>query len=112
MRRRRLGGRLELLDQCAALGRLSEMCMPQLRDHVPAFRMSCSTVRASHFARGPDRLAALRACRPTSRGTAAKFQATGTGLYSVRVALPAGEVARLNDIRLIPRMPAETCPDA
>jgi hypothetical protein len=32
--------------------------------------------------------------------------------YSIRVALPAGEVARLNDIRLIPRMPAETCPDA
>ena len=27
--------------------------------------------------------------------------------YSVRVALPAGEVARLNDIRLMPGMPAE-----
>jgi hypothetical protein len=32
--------------------------------------------------------------------------------YSVRVALLAGEVARLNNIRLLLRMPAEVCPDA
>jgi membrane fusion protein, type I secretion system len=36
-------------------------------------------------------------CRPTSRTT----------YYTVRVALPLAEVARLKDIRLLPGMPAE-----
>ena len=41
------------------------------------------------------------------RSSSSKIRAAGAGLLHRRITLPAAEVARLKDIRLVPGMPVE-----
>jgi HlyD family secretion protein len=57
----------------------------------------------------PEIKGVLRVCRPTSRTSRSSKTPPSRPLayYTVRVALPLAEVARLKEIRLLPGMPAE-----